>query len=157
MSPGETIALPAKLFATRRLAIVALLLGWGGPALAAPLEGMWSGSYVCPQGLTPLELFVTGEPSSGLRAYFHFGDGSLSRPEGCFSMRGTLAGSMLSFEAAGWFLRPEHYRSVDLGGRLDGARYSGSVTGPGCTTFDLEWHPAAPLPTACQPRGSAIS
>ncbi len=36
-----------------------MLLALAGPAGAAGLDGTWSGTYVCGQGVTPLDLFIT--------------------------------------------------------------------------------------------------
>ena len=119
-------------------------------ALAVPLEGVWTGSYGCAQGATPVELFVQRAPTGRLDARFHFGDGTPYRPEGCFAMLGQPDPANLQFTATHWFLQPYGYVTVNLAGTVRGPVYSGMVDGPGCTEFQMVWHPPAPLPPACR-------
>ncbi len=121
------------------------------------LDGVWTGSYFCQQGLTALELFVTISPNGVPLALFHFGDGSIDRPEGCFAMQGTLSKERMNFTAGKWLLRPYGYVSVDLSGIVNGNAYAGQVAGPDCTTFTLQWRPGSPAPAACQARETPIS
>ncbi len=122
----------------------------GTAALAVPLEGTWTGVYTCAQGATPVELYVQGTPTGRLDGRFHFGDGSPGRPEGCFAMLAAPDPGNLRFSATHWFVRPFGYVSVNLAGSVNGPVYSGAVFGPGCTGFQMVWHPPAPLPYACR-------
>jgi hypothetical protein len=136
---------------------VAALLALSGPALGGTLDGVWTGDYVCAQGDTRLELFVTTTPGGAPNALFHFGDGSPTRPEGCFAMEGAQVPGGLTFTATRWVLRPAGYVTVNLLGSVAGARYAGWVAGPGCTSFSLTRQPLAPLPAACEERDSTVS
>ena len=140
----------------KRFGLAAAVM-WSGMAQAAVPDGVWSGSYVCAQGETPLELYVTTAPNGVPAALFHFGDGSAERPEGCFSMIGSQTPGALVFTAHAWLLRPPDYVTVNLLGSVAQTRYTGWVSGPGCTSFVLTWHPIAPVPAACRTAGVMTS
>lgn len=141
----------------RRFSLVLATLLAAPNARANALDGVWTGSYFCQQGPTALELFVTVSPGGAPLALFHFGDGSMDRPEGCFAMQGTLSKGQMNLAAGKWLLRPYGYVSVDLSGTVNGNAYAGQVAGPGCTAFTLRWSPPAPAPAACQAREMPIS
>ncbi len=134
--------------------IVAMLV-LAGPAGAVGIDGTWSGTYVCGQGVTPLDLFVSTPPGGGPVALFHFGDGSAALPEGCFAMQGTIGAVEVAFTATHWLLHPGGYVTVNLLGAMGANGYAGWVDGPGCTSFTLQRRDAAPLPAAC--RDAAVS
>ena len=133
-----------------------LAVMWAEPTLAAA-DGVWTGTYLCAQGETPLELYVSTPPGSVPMALFHFGDGSPALPEGCFSMTGSASAQALVFTAHAWLLQPPGYVTVNLLGSVQQDHYTGLVAGPGCTSFDLAWHPVAPPPPACRVPGAATS
>ena len=141
----------------QRLGLVLAAILAAPNARANDLDGVWTGSYYCQQGPTTLDLFVTTTPAGTLLALFHFGDGGISRPEGCFAMRGALANGQMTFTAGKWLLRPYGYVGVDLSGTVHGNTYAGLVAGPGCTAFTLTWGPPAPAPSACRERDAPIS
>src|ERR1700749_502406 len=64
--------------------------------------GNWHGTYTCAQGLTALDLSITAENFSHVRATFHFNAVASNRgvPEGCFTMLGT-------FEPGSRHIRPD--------------------------------------------------
>ena len=136
---------------------IAIVMSSASVAMAAGPDGLWTGTYVCAQGETPLELYVTVPPGGAPTALFHFGDGSVGRPEGCFSMDGSQTAGALVFTAHGWLLRPPGYVTVNLLGSAADGRYTGWVAGPGCTTFNLTWHPIAPAPAAYLTPGAVTS
>jgi hypothetical protein len=136
------------------LAVMAAALA--GPAIAAPADGVWAGTYVCAQGVTPVELFISTPSGGAPAALFHFGDGSAERPEGCFAMQGTAHPGALAFTATYWMSRPFGYVSVNLLGSVGASgAYTGWVDGPGCTTFAMQRIGDAPVPAACQ--GTPVS
>jgi hypothetical protein len=142
----------------KRWGLTAALLALAGPVAAAPLDGVWTGTYVCAQGVTALDLFIATRPGAAPSALFHFGDGSPARPEGCFAMQGAVNPGALAFTATHWLLRPDGYVTVNLLGSVGaGGVYAGWVDGPGCTSFTLQRRAAAPLPKACRDRGAPVS
>ena len=136
---------------------VALGMVSASAALAAGPDGLWTGTYVCAQGETPVELYVTTPPGGTTTALFHFGDGSAALPEGCFAMEASQTPEALVFTATGWRLRPPGYVTVNLLGSVAEGHYTGMVAGPGCTSFSLTWHRLAPVPAVCLPPGAATS
>ena len=141
----------------KRIGMAAALAAWAGPASGAALDGVWGGHYTCAQGDTALELFISTAPDGKLDALFHFGDGSLSRPEGCFAMRGGIAPGGLSFTATRWITRPYGYVTVDLLGSVHAESYGGRVAGPGCTVFSLQRVPPVATPAVCQKPTGLVS
>jgi hypothetical protein len=140
----------------KRVGLTAMLLALAGPTIAAPVDGVWTGTYVCAQGLTPVELFISTPRGGAPAALFHFGDGSIDRPEGCFAMQGAAKPGSLAFTATYWVSRPFGYVSVNLLGSIGKAEtYTGWVDGPGCTTFAVQRVANAPVPAACQ--GTPVS
>jgi hypothetical protein len=140
----------------KQLGLTMAMLALAGPAMAAPFDGVWAGTYICNQGTTPLELFISTPRGGAPAALFYFGDGSPTLPEGCFAMQGAAGPGSLAFTATGWLSRPLGYVTVDLLGSIgpDGT-YTGWVGGPGCTTFSLRRIASAPVPPACQ--GTPVS
>jgi hypothetical protein len=136
---------------------IAVVMSSTSAAVAAGPDGLWTGTYVCAQGETPLELYVTTPAGGTPTALFHFGDGSADRPEGCFAMAGSQTPAAMVFTATDWRLRPPGYVTVNLLGSIAQGHYTGMVAGPGCTSFDLTWHPIALVPTVCLPPGAVTS
>ncbi len=105
--------------------------------------GLWVGRYVCAQGVTALELTITGDPKGKLKAEFSFraAPENPGVPSGRYSMSGSFDDKSLrlNLHAGKWIEAPDGYMMVDLVGRLStaGDRYSGGIPMAGCTVFDL--------------------
>lgn len=120
----------------------------GTPAAAAygdatGMTGTWRGSYVCGQGLTALELDLTGHADGRVEGIFAFSahPDNPGVPSGSYHVRGRMsAGGVLSLRGGAWIEHPEPYVTVDLVGRAEGDpdRYYGFVDGPLCDTFLVE-------------------
>lgn len=119
------------------------------PVGPTPL-GSWTGSYVCTQGLTGLDLTVEASPGGQLVALFRFYGlpGNPTVPSGAFRMSGRVAPDgrvVLLASEADWIEHPRRYIVVGLAGAVsaDGTRFTGVVTNGdgspsrGCTTFSL--------------------
>ena len=141
----------------RLLGPAVAMLTLAGPAGAASIGGAWTGTHVCAQGVTTLDLFVSTPPGAAPAALFHFGDGSAARPEGCFAMQGSVNAGAVAFTATRWLLHPGGYVTVNLLGSIGAGGYTGWVDGPGCTSFTLQRRVDAALPAACQERGAPVS
>lgn len=101
----------------------------------------WSGTYVCRQGETHLELRIRRVDGYEIEATFDFAHAP-SGAMGAFAMRGVYAPSTryLKLAAADWITRPPGYVTVDLAGQLsdDLRTYSGKVEGPDCGEFSVQ-------------------
>jgi hypothetical protein len=110
---------------------------------ASVLSGRWVGTYTCTQGITGLELNVSGEKSGLVSAVFSFFAVTANPgvPSGSYKMRGTYdAQGTLTLTAnneSDWISRPSGYGTVDLQGKIVGNNYSGNFTGGSCTTFSV--------------------
>jgi hypothetical protein len=104
------------------------------------------GTYHCQQGWTELTFVFdalrgTADEGLVLDVTFDFrfdGRGGPSvATEGSAHMKGTLdpATGTLRLHAEDWIEQPPNYQLVDFVGVLQGGTYSGSVEGPGCTSF----------------------
>lgn len=113
-----------------------------GQVVPSP-AGDWTGTYICMQGETSLRLTITPKIGGGVDALFHFGrlPSNPGVPEGCFLMTGTFdpPTGRLTLIPTRWLLHPYTFVTVELDGALDpsGSQISGTVAGPGCTTFEL--------------------
>jgi hypothetical protein len=109
--------------------------------------GRWVGTYHCYQGETDLELEITDTGRGDLEAVFRFGVDSAmpAMRSGSFRMRGNTDGTKVWLTGAAWIDRPPGYQMVDLIGRLGADRpsttLSGTVSGSGCTFFQLTRQP----------------
>jgi hypothetical protein len=97
----------------------------------------YRGSYICPQGITTLVLWVADD-----RAVFNFGahPDNPGLPSGSFSMRGSVdpAAGVMRLAPVRWMVQPQGWRMVGLDGVSDdrGRTFHGKVTGdPHCTNF----------------------
>ena len=149
---GAALAVGAGALATTSAASAA-----AGPGAAArngadstAISGVWEGSYTCSQGLTGLDLKISGPGSGGsLTATFSFYPLATNPavPVGIYKMRGTYySASKIVLNATHWVLAPAGYEMVGLSGRLSGGKFRGSVLEAGCTTFSLrkpKGHPSA--------------
>ncbi len=144
----------------RTLFLAAAALSVASPASSSDgtVIGEWSGRYTCAQGITGVRVVVAEATPVGATALFHFFavPENPNVPEGCFTLEGTYdsAAGRLDLHGADWLMRPSGYVTVDFLGQVDpaGARFSGRVVGPGCTSFDLARGVTVdrPVPASCQ-------
>ena len=113
------------------------------PGTPSSLTGTWTGTYVCLQGLTDLELQIGGvenisSPTETLQATFTFQVPGTPL-KGSFSMSGnyTADSQLLNLAPSGAENLPPGYVTVGLTGRLTGNTISGNVDGPGCSSFSV--------------------
>jgi len=127
----------------------------------------WTGTYTCRQGPTEMAiLFEDVAPAGGGDASvdveatleFHFAGGSTyAAAEGAARMSGKYDPRSKRLRLVGeeWLAQPPSYALVNLAGTLgvrgaeNGKRslsYSGSVEGPGCTTFSVSPADAPDMP-----------
>jgi hypothetical protein len=95
-------------------------------ASAAEIAGVWSGKYICTQGITALRLELIDIGAGRVRATFQFGplpENPLV-PEGAYTMTGWFdpAGRRLVLRQEAWTRHPQGYVMVDLDGRLVASR-----------------------------------
>lgn len=111
--------------------------------------GRWEGTYVCGQGVTGLTLRVVDESNGNVDQVsavfsFHAVAENPSVPSGEFTMSGQVdrARQRLALRAGQWVDQPPNYVTVDLDGTgavsATGTMVlTGSVIGPGCSSFSL--------------------
>lgn len=109
---------------------------------ARGVTGTWRGWYVCGQGLTSLQLELTGEESGRVEGTFAFSahPENPDVPSGSYRVHGTLtSGLVLRLEGGEWIEHPQDYFPVPLVGRmeLERARYYGFVDFLSCETFSV--------------------
>ncbi len=114
-----------------------------GPALSpARLTGTWTGTYFCPQGWTGLRLVLKAASNGALAATFDFYpiDGNPGVPSGSFTLTGSYSARGFRLRPRHWISEPPNYLMVSLTAPAPGnndTTLTGSVTGPGCTTFSV--------------------
>jgi hypothetical protein len=117
-------------------------LASGTPSPLASLVGSWYGTYTCPQGPTGLHLQVAPEKAGAAPVMLNFYPvpANPSVPQGSVRFRGTLSGTTVHLTPVAWVVQPAGYVFTDFVGALPAGRdvFSGTVTGPGCTTFSLQ-------------------
>lgn len=94
----------------------------GPGASAKEIAGVWSGKYICTQGVTALRLELVDTGSGRVKATFRFGplpENPLV-PEGAYTMTGWFdpVGRRLVLRRDAWLSQPSGYVMVDLDGRL---------------------------------------
>ncbi|MEO3876298.1 protein kinase [Nonomuraea sp. B12E4] len=109
----------------------------------ASVAGRWTGTYVCNQGKTALDLTITESSPGRLKATFAFeaDPSNPGVPSGSFAMSGEVTGRALDLKGVRWIDRPGDYIMVDLLADLTGDRPAtirGSVLGGGCSTFTIK-------------------
>jgi hypothetical protein len=112
------------------------------PSHTAPpgtsVVGVWTGTYICNQGLTGMRLTITGT-GGVVRALFEFYAVASNPgvPDGSFEMTGNYS------PAAGLVLIPDYWINQPFGYEMvgvsapspKGTSLSGTVQGNNCTTF----------------------
>lgn len=109
-----------------------------------PCTSVWRGTYLCPQGITALELSVSHDPETHeLTALFSFSadPSNPSVPSGCFTMSGAVdpTSEVIRLEPQEWVKWPPPYQSIGLEGRLSahGTTFAGVITNEACDGFEL--------------------
>lgn len=141
------------MLAVLRAAFAATLLFVAAtPARAGDLAGVWTGSYVCAQGETGVQLTIR-DVGSRLWAVFAFSalPENPDVPSGAFEMTGCLLqGRTVILNAGRWLDRPGDYEVVHLRGAkrtengidiIEGRVLFDAAPGA-CTTFRVERRPA---------------
>lgn len=103
-----------------------------------------AGHYVCAQGRTELTLVIEDRAGTDVSAIFEFdypgGGGGHPPASGSFRMHGSVDASTgaLRLDGDRWLEQPDGYAMVSLVGTVSktGA-ISGTVKGPGCSSFYL--------------------
>jgi hypothetical protein len=113
------------------------------PAGRVSVAGRWTGTYLCDQGKTALELTIKETSSDELEAVFAFeaDPSNPGVPSGFFAMSGRLNGRVLELQGERWIDRPGEYAMVDLRATLTRDRPStikGTILDGGCSTFEVE-------------------
>jgi len=129
------------------------------------VEGSWSGSYTCPQGLTGVTLIIekTGDRTN-LSARFCFCaiPENPTLPTGEFELDGSVAlgSGAVHFTPRRWIRQPTptwYMIPLDLTPSADGRSMTGSVDAPGCHSIELTRSMDKATLPRCQCRGAPIS
>ena len=113
----------------------------------APFErgDRFSGHYVCAQGRTELTLVIEDLVGTDVSAIFEFdypgGGGSHAPASGSFRMHGSIdpGSGAMHLDGDRWIEQPDGYAMVSLLGTVSKTgSISGTVKGPGCSSFFLE-------------------
>jgi hypothetical protein len=112
------------------------------------IGGVWEGHYTCGQGLTGLDLRISGPGPGGalrVRLSFYPLPSNPRVPVGIAIYHGTYdSASRIELRPSHWVRHPPGYHLVDFSGRISGDRFNGTVS-PDCTTFSTrkpKGHPA---------------
>jgi len=140
---GQPVPRPTVVVATSRPVAGASLPA--SPGVTGLLDGRWTGSYVCRQGVTALQLDIMSVPAApGLvTAVFTFGPSpdNPNPPSGAFTMSGMFEGDQLTLAGDVWIERPLGYSLVGLAGTYSSVgvqQIKGQVRGTGCGTFTVQ-------------------
>jgi hypothetical protein len=112
------------------------------------LNGIWEGSYICPQGLTRLKLVINAKSTTSIDAVFMFSahPSNPGVPSGRFRMEGTLGvfdspemPDLLDLKGTAWINQPSGWFMVDLKGDVSSSKrkITGNIPQPGCSTFEV--------------------
>jgi hypothetical protein len=108
---------------------------------AASLDGVWTGTYDCSQGLTGVRLTITGPDGGALKATLDFYPVATNPgvAEGSYELVGTYsAAEGLALNPDYWVDEPAGYEMVGLRARPPhGNSMSGAVHAAGCSTFSV--------------------
>jgi Protein kinase domain len=116
--------------------------GPGSALSPARLTGTWTGTYFCPQGWTGLRLVLKAASNGTLAATFDFypSNGHSGVPSGSFTLTGSYSAQGFRLRPGHWISEPPDYLMVGLKALAPGnndTTLTGTVTGPGCTTFSV--------------------
>ena len=133
----------ARAVATTTSADARRLRGGGVASNGSPFErgDRLSGHYMCSQGRTELTLFVEDIEGDDVSVIFEFdypGGGASSPAGGSFRMHGSFDAQSRAIRLDGdrWLEQPDGYVMVGLVGTVSKTgSITGTVKGPGCTTF----------------------
>jgi hypothetical protein len=100
----------------------------------------WVGEYDCPQGRTRLTLRVVDARGTWVRAIFDFHH-LPSNASGQYYVAGHFdeTSGRVRLEPGPWIAQPPDYETVGMDGQIavDGQRFTGKITNPGCGAFRL--------------------
>ena len=106
-----------------------------------PVDGVWTGTYDCNQGVTGLRLTITGSAGGSLRATFAFYPVAANPgvADGSYELAGSYsAAGGLVLRPVGWIDQPAGYQMVGLTAPPPQPdSMTGSVQGDSCSTFSV--------------------
>ncbi len=108
----------------------------------AAVMGSWTGTYLCGQGESAMDLLIYDAGGGRLDARMSFGPtpSNPTVPKGSFAMEGTLEDDVMTLTGTTWIEQPDGYGLIDLSATLADpapARIDGSVDTDGCGTFTI--------------------
>jgi hypothetical protein len=112
-----------------------------------PIYSVWTGSYVCAQGLTAAKLTLETGRKGDVTAKFEFGPHPQNKgvPHGSFWLKGHaelgVHGEMqVKIVPDAWIVRPANYVMVgaDMTSDAEQTKLAGKIDFTGCTTIDLQ-------------------
>ena len=110
-------------------------------AVTPPVDGVWAGTYTCNQGLTGVQLTITGNDGSALKATVNFYPvpSNPGAANGSYALVGTYsASSGLVLNPDYWINEPPGYEMVGLTAPpVTGNKMKGDVQGENCSTFSV--------------------
>jgi hypothetical protein len=110
-----------------------------GDAIAFSGGQTWSGSYVCTQGKTNVQLHISRVTGNNVEAVFDFT--VPNAPNGKYKMSGVYAPATrhLRLNAGEWIVQPAGYGTVPVDATVsaDGKAYTGKVVASGCSDFSV--------------------
>ena len=141
---------------TTGLTALAVSLALALPSAQAPgaLTGTYTGASQCAQGATNLKLTLLATPDGGV-----FGTATVNLPPGTqnaytYSIQGTFSAATRKFvlTPVKWeTAAPPDLAMLGLSGTLDSNELTGTLSGGGCTTFNVERARAAAPTTETRP------
>jgi hypothetical protein len=115
-----------------------------GPRNSIPRRSVWTGTYICTQGLTAVTLTLELSASGELEGLYEFGPvpSNPTVPEGSFELTGHLmANGRQSFtgelEPGEWIRRPPTYTAIAMTIEANGRDMVGVIKSPNCRDFKL--------------------
>jgi predicted Ser/Thr protein kinase len=111
------------------------------PPAKPEVDGVWTGSYDCNQGLTGMQLTITGSTGGALTAVMRFYPIAANPgvADGSYELVGSYSASGgLVLKPDYWINEPANYEMIGLTApRPQASSMSGSVHGDGCSTFSV--------------------
>jgi hypothetical protein len=115
-----------------------------GTRSSIPRRSVWSGTYICTQGLTAVTITLELSPSGELKGLYEFGPvpSNPTVPEGAFELSGHLiATGRQSFsgelEPGEWLRRPPTYTAIAMTIEANDRDMVGVIKSPNCRDFKL--------------------